>query len=138
MRFALADSSAWSRFYRDDVAADEPVVQAIGSQIRQRGVVTTGVVYLEILRGFTRPDSRVTVEEDFAAIPFIEPTRDDYRAAADLSVTCRRAGVQLETVDALIAQVCIANDLILLTADTDFTHAARHIPLNVWNPERPA
>jgi predicted nucleic acid-binding protein len=71
-------------------------------------------------------------ERDFASIRFIEPTPQDYVDAADLSVKCRRAGVQLETVDALIAQVCIANDLTLLTADADFVHAARHVPLNLW------
>ena len=65
---------------------------------------------------------------------FIEPTRDDYGAAADLSVTCRRAGVQLGSIDALIAQICIANDLTLLSADADFAHAAHHVALDVWNP----
>ena len=91
-------------------------------------------MYLELLRGFTRPKSRVVIEGDFAGLPFIDPDRGDYAAAADLAVTCRRAGVQLESVDALIAQVCIANGLRLLTADGDFANAAQHIPLDVWSP----
>jgi predicted nucleic acid-binding protein len=36
-------------------------------------------------------------------------------------------------VDALIAQLCIAHDLVLLTTDADFRHASRHIPLRVWS-----
>lgn len=87
-----------------------------------------------MLRGFTRPATRDQITAQFDDVPFIEATRHDYAGAAELSVICRRNGVQLETVDALIAQVCIANDLTLLTADGDFTQAASHVPLRVWNP----
>ncbi|MBS1848228.1 MAG: PIN domain-containing protein, partial [Actinobacteria bacterium] len=85
-------------------------------------------------RGFTRERTRDQIHHDFQAIPFVEPTRADYAGAADVSLVCRRAGVQLGAIDALIAQVCIANDLTLLTADRDFAHAARHVPIDVWNP----
>ncbi len=40
--------------------------------------------------------------------------------AAQLQVTLRRQGRQLETVDALIATVALSHDLILLTSDQDF------------------
>ncbi len=107
----------------------------MGKSLASRGVITTGVVYLELLRGFTRPATRDEITSQFNDVPFIEPNRTDYASAADLSVTCRSNGVQLETVDALIAQVCIANDVTLLTADGDFTNAAQHIDLNVWEPK---
>jgi predicted nucleic acid-binding protein len=45
---------------------------------------------------------------------------------------CRQAGVQIGTVDAVLAQLCIRHDLTLLTTDRDFTHAARHCRLRVW------
>jgi predicted nucleic acid-binding protein len=130
----LVDTSVWSLAYRKDTDLGAARVVALQEQLVRGKVVTTGVVYLEVLRGFTSPAGRITIERDFASIRFIEPTRQDYVDAADLSVKCRRAGVQLETVDALIAQVCIANDLTLLTADADFVHAARHVPLNLWTP----
>lgn len=126
------DCSIWSRFYRHDIPDTDPFVVGISGELANRAVVTTGIVYLELLRGFTRASTREEIHEQFDAVPFIEPTRDDYAAAADLSITCRRAGVQLQTVDALIAQLCIANDLQLLTADADFVHAAQHIPLRLW------
>ena len=130
----LADTSAWSRYYRNDVAEDDPVADAVEQQVDGRELVTTGVVYLELLRGFTRPPGRATIESDFASLRFIEPSRADYAGAADLSVSCRKSGVQLDTIDALIAQICISQNLQLLTADQDFVHAANHIPLNVWTP----
>lgn len=68
-------------------------------------------------------------------MPFIEPTRDDYAAAATLSNTCRRKGVQLATIDALIAQLFIRAELTVLTTDAHFSHASQHIPLRVWTPK---
>ncbi len=44
----------------------------------------------------------------------------DAEMAADLQITLRRRGIQLETVDALIAAVAIRYDLTLLTTDGDF------------------
>ena len=51
----------------------------------------------------------------------------------ELRSTCRRAGVQLGTVDAVIAQLCIRHGLTLLTMDLDFMHAAKHCDLQVWS-----
>lgn len=134
MNAVFADTNAWSRFYRSDIPDGDPVVDALRHGIHSRGVVTTGVIYLELLRGFTLESTRREIRHEFDAVPFLEPTSDDYAAAPNLSVTCRRHGVQLETIDALIAQVCITHDATLLTADDDFTYAAQHIPLDVWNP----
>jgi len=64
----------------------------------------------------------------------LEPTRQDYIAAAKLSNLCRRAGTQLATIDAIIAQLAIAHDATLLTTDRDFVLAAATIPLRVWTP----
>lgn len=135
MSLILADTSAWSRFYRRDIGPSDPIGSALELQLAESDILTTGIVYLELLRGFTQPVGRSAIEVDFSHLVFIEPNSVDYAAAADLSVTCRRGGVQLETIDSLIAQICIANDLTLLTADTDFVHAARHIPLDVWKPK---
>jgi hypothetical protein len=49
---------------------------------------------------------------------------------------CRRAGVQIGTIDALLGQLCIRHELTLLTTDADFTLAARHCPLRIWSPAR--
>jgi predicted nucleic acid-binding protein len=45
---------------------------------------------------------------------------------------CRRAGVQIGTIDALLAQLCVRHQLSSLTADKDFANAALHCPLKVW------
>lgn len=37
----------------------------------------------------------------------LQPSREDHASAAELRNACRRAGVQLGTIDAPIAQLCI-------------------------------
>jgi predicted nucleic acid-binding protein len=43
-----------------------------------------------------------------------------------------RASIQLGTVGALVAELCIRHDLLLLTTDGDFVSAAKHCDLKVW------
>ncbi len=40
--------------------------------------------------------------------------------------------MQIGTVDALIAQLCIRHDVTLLGTAQDFVHAAKHCKLKVW------
>jgi predicted nucleic acid-binding protein len=70
----------------------------------------------------------------FAALPLLVPDRQDYIDAAGIRNVCRRAGVQIGTIDALLGQLCIRHELTLLTTDADFKLAARHCPLRVWSP----
>jgi len=129
----LVDTSVWSLAYRRDTPPDVPEVAALrGALSGGDAVVTTGIILLELLRGFVPERAQQTIRNDLGVLEAVEPRWADYEAAAELSNTCRRHGVQLAAVDALIAQLAIAHDLTLLTTDRDFVHAARHIPLRVW------
>ena len=55
----------------------------------------------------------------------------DAITAADLQLDMRKKGIQLETVDALIATVALRYDLILLTSDKDF-HAIPKLRYENW------
>ena len=93
----------------------------------------TGLVLQELLQGFSGPRARDRVIERFSALPFLSPDRQDHIAAADLRNRCRRAGVQVGTIDAILAQLCLRYDLTLLTTDTDFQRIAAHAPLRLWS-----
>ena len=59
------------------------------------------------------------------------PAREEHFAAAGLNSACRRRGVRLAKIDAVIAQLRIALGLVLLTADADFGMPRKHVPLRV-------
>ena len=98
-------------------------------------MVTTGLVLQELLQGFSGAKASAQIIERFGALPLLQPDREDHIAAAKLRNTCRRAGVQVGTIDAVLAQLCIRHDLTLLSTDNDFKLAARHCALRVWAPK---
>lgn len=132
----LVDTSVWSLALRRDASASEPEVRQLkDALLGDDVVVTSGLILQELLQGFSGPKSRAQIIERLAALPLLQPDRDDHVAAADLRDTCRRAGVQVGTIDALLAQLCIRHDLMLLSTDNDFKFAALHCALRVWAPK---
>lgn len=131
----LVDTSVWSLAFRRDTDSNAPQVAALRTALGgTETVVTTGLVLQELLQGFGGPRAHRDIVARFAALALVVPDRDDHIGAAALRNRCRRAGVQIGTIDALLAQLCIRHELQLLTTDHDFTLAARHCPLRVWKP----
>ena len=129
----LVDTSVWSLAFRRGQPPTSPQVTELYDALAgEEIVVTTGIVLQELLQGFSGARARDDIIERFAALPLISPDRQDHIDAAMLRNACRRAGVQLGTVDALLTQLCIRHDLTLLSTDNDFIHAAAHCPLKVW------
>jgi predicted nucleic acid-binding protein len=134
----LVDTSVWSLALRRDAPADIPEVEALKvALLGGESIVTTGLVLQELLQGFSGPKAHEQIVERLAAMPLIAPDREDHIAAAALRNACRRNGVQIGTIDALLAQLCIRHDLVLLTTDQDFVHAAAHCTLSVWPHKLP-
>jgi predicted nucleic acid-binding protein len=130
----LVDTSVWSLALRRDVPTRTPEVDILAEQLESGGAVfTTGLVLQELLQGFSGPKARKAIIQRFTALPFLVPDRGDHVKAADLRNRCRRNGLQIGTIDALLAQLCIRHKLIVLTTDGDFRRVAKHSPLRVWN-----
>jgi predicted nucleic acid-binding protein len=128
----FVDTSVWSLALRRSAPADVPEVRRLIVALEAGDlVVSTGLVLQELLQGFSGPRDRRLVLERFSALPFLVPDRSDHVEAAELRNACRRAGVQVGTIDALLAQLCIRHDLPMLTADGDFRHVAAHCRLKL-------
>jgi predicted nucleic acid-binding protein len=129
----FVDTSVWSLAFRRDVAPGAPEVRALIHALESGvSIVTTGLILQELLQGFNGPRARKDIIERFAALPLLTPDRQDHIDAAELRNQCRRAGVQIGTIDALLAQLCIRHELTLLTSDKDFSRAAVHCSLRIW------
>lgn len=131
----LVDTSVWSLAFRRDAPVKSPAIEFLRTFIESDGsIVTTGLILQELLQGFSGPKQRRQIIERFAALPHLIPDRNDHIEAATLRNRCRRSGVQLGTIDALLAQLCIRYNTTLLSTDNDFLYASKHIPLSVWRP----
>ena len=129
----FVDTSVWSLALRRDSPAPGPQVRYL-EQALQAGeaIFTTGLVLQELLQGFTGPKARKAITDRFAALPLIVPDREDHISTAELRNACRRNGVQVGTIDALYAQLCIRHELLMLSTDIDFERIAGQAPLGLW------
>jgi predicted nucleic acid-binding protein len=129
----FVDTSVWSLAFRRDAptSVDErrELVRAIEAG---EELVTAGLVLQEILQGFSGPRDRTQILDRFAALPLLVPDRRDHVDAAELRNKCRRGGIQIGTIDALLAQLCLRHGLTMLTADGDFRNIAGHCALKLW------
>ena len=129
----FVDTSAWSLAFRRDQVSTAAEVRVLRDALEGGDtIVVTGLVLQELLQGFSGPKARKDIIDRFSALPLLAPDRLDHIDAAELRNRCRRAGLQIGTIDAVIAQLCIRHDLMLLTTDNDFVLATRHCALRVW------
>ncbi|MCW5635090.1 MAG: PIN domain-containing protein [Rubrivivax sp.] len=129
----LVDTSVWSlALRRDGPTGSKEVIVLREALSGADAVVTTGLVLQELVQGFSGARDRVAVIERFGALPLIQPDRQDHIAAAEVRNACRRNGVQVGTIDALLIQLCGRYELTLLSTDKDFADAAPYVPFKLW------
>jgi predicted nucleic acid-binding protein len=129
----LVDTSVWSLALRRDGTGESKEVIALREALDGAdSVVMTGLVLQELLQGFSGPKAKEAIIERCGALPLIQPDRQDHVAAAEVRNACRRGGVQLGTIDALLVQLCGRYEMTLLSSDKDFANAARHVPFRLW------
>lgn len=129
----LVDTSVWSLALRRDAVQTLPEVAALRDALLGADqVFTTGLVLQELLQGFAGPKARAQIVERFASLGFVQPDRQDHIEAAEVRNTCRRRGVQIATIDALLIQLCRRYDLVLLSTDQDFRATAKHVEFRLW------
>jgi predicted nucleic acid-binding protein len=132
----LVDTSVWSLALRRDTPPAVPEVRHLAASLAGGALVfTTGIILQELLQGFAGPRARDAILERFTSLPFLVPDRTDHVDAAELRNACRRSGIQLGTIDALLAALALRHDLTLLTTDGDFFRAAGARPLRVWSAQ---
>ena len=133
----LVDTCVWSLTLRRDNPRDVPAVDRLLAALGGgETVYSTGLILQELLQGFAGPKDRDQIVDRFSALPLVVPDRQDHIAAAELRNECRRAGVQVGTIDALVARLCLRHDLELLTTDLDFDRVAERVPLRIWRLRR--
>ena len=132
----LVDTSVWSLAFRRDSTMDVAEVRALQHALEGADqVFTTGLVLQELLQGFAGPKARVQLVERFSALAFLQPDRDDHIKAAEVRNACRRKDVQIGTIDAMLIQLGVKHDLVLLASDNDFRSAAKHVKFRLWSAQ---
>jgi predicted nucleic acid-binding protein len=84
-------------------------------------------IYQELLQGSRTIEEFQKLKEYLESIPFyyLHYGKESFEKAAFMNFTCRRAGITIRsTVDLLIAETAIENNLYVLHNDKDFINVA--------------
>lgn len=125
----LVDTSVWIDLVRQ---RKSPAVEKLYELLPDPNTLgMTELIYQEVLQGALHEQDFQALSEYSNEQPFFHPRQAgvSYREAARIYFSCRRKGITIRsTIDSLIAQIAIENDLILLHNDKDFTHMATVVP----------
>ncbi|MDI6815832.1 MAG: PIN domain-containing protein [Actinomycetota bacterium] len=128
----LVDTSVWSLALRRKKEPNSRAAALLKEYIEDgEYICIIGIILQEVLSGVTSGKLFNQLENHLAAFPLVAIEREDYVSAAQLRNDCKKKGVQVGTIDALIAAVCIKHGLLLLSVDKDFQLIANASGLNL-------
>ncbi len=128
----IVDTSVWSLAFRRDSTAVQTEVDLLKQLIDDdTAIFLLGIIATELLQGIRRKEIFEVIRDQLLTYPLIEPEYQDYIFAAELVNQCLPRGIQIKTIDALIASVTMRREYSLLTTDKDFSYIAKHFPLKL-------
>lgn len=127
----LIDSSAWIHFFRGSSAVFMEIVQRL---VLDELALTCGPVLTEVIRGATSKREEKYLREKLSPLECFYPDQGDFLEAASLGVSLGRKGYAVNTLDLLIAQVCLREKVPVLHDDSDYEFIARHSSLKTLRP----
>ncbi len=92
-------------------------------------------IYQEVLQGIKSERDFVSTKEylDTQTFYSLQDPKESYAAAAKIYFQCRKKGITLSsTIDCLILQTAIENDLYLLHRDRDFDNARKVVAFRIY------
>ena len=124
----LVDTSVWIDFFRNkETSLRNKVIQIL----RAGNAYYTGIIALELYRGSKTKKEISVLDNLFLSIEKITESDETHKEAGLMGFELSKKGITIGTVDLLIAQLCLENDLTLFTLDQHFKNIASHYPLNL-------
>lgn len=132
MMKVLVDTSIWSLALRHNATSFH--IEKLTRLIMESMVVIIGPIRQELLSGISNKSDFDNLRLKLQNYTDILISTNDYETAAEYFNICRQHGVQGSHIDFLICAVAANNDLYIYSADQDFIHFARHLPIRLYEP----
>ena len=119
MKPSMLDTDILSEFLRGNLK----VIEKVDEHLKEYGFISLSIItYYEILNGLLYKDARKQLSkfEDFVELnKVILLTKRMAKIAANIQADLRKKGTEIGHTDTLIAGIAIANELQLITNNTD-------------------
>lgn len=126
----LVDTSVWIDFFAARNTAQVAVLESLIDQ--REDLCLCGVILTEILQGIRDDNQHEQTESILSNLIYLPMVRSTFLFAADIYRTLRSRGITIRnSVDCMIAAVCIEHKAHLLHNDRDFDRIADVFDLHV-------
>ena len=133
----LVDTSIWSLALRRQSQKGRPEKSTGSLQklIEEGRAFLIGPIRQEILSGVSTEIQFLKLKNHLKAFPNIEITDSDYEKAAQYFNICQSKGIQGSHTGFLICAIANTQKMKIFTADKDFTHYSKHLPIKLYEIE---
>lgn len=132
MKLSLLDTDILSEFLR----GNSKVAAKVDEHLEEYGLVNLSIItYYEILNGLLYKDAKKQLKKftDFVELNKVIPmTMRTAKIAAEIFADLRKKGREIGHTDTLIAGIAIANDLQLITNNTDQFKRIKGLEIENW------
>lgn len=127
----LIDTSAFIEFLNKTGSPFDREIESLISN--NEDIAIADIVLTEVLQGIKDDKEYTEVKKSLLSFPVYSLKNvDSYIAVAELYRKCRKKGLTIRnTIDLLIAQIALENDLILLHNDRDFNTLSKVCHLKI-------
>lgn len=112
----MVDTSVWLAAFRGKFSE---ITERARQLLQDDLALTCGPVLFEIRRGLRAQEYKKTMDL-MEALIFLPLADQDWEFAGNLDASLRARGITIPPMDALIAQVCLSNDVPIFTLDKHF------------------
>ena len=132
MKPALLDTDILSEFLR----GNSKVTSKVTEHLEEYGLINFSIItYYEILNGLLYKDAKKQLKKftEFVELNKVLPmTMRTAKIAAEIYADLRKKGREIGHTDTLIAGIAIANDLQLITNNTDHFKRVKGLEIDNW------
>ena len=132
MKPSMLDTDILSEFLR----GNSKVIAKVDEHLKEFGFISLSIItYYEILNGLLYKDARkqLTRFEDFVELNKVIPlTLRTAKIAATIQADLRKKGTEIGHTDTLIAGIAIANEMQLITNNTDHFKRIKGLEIANW------
>ena len=115
--FVMIDSSCWIKFFRN---SDKQISDLVQELIESDHAAISGMIELELFQGIKSEKQSFEIKELFSVLKYFDSNREVYINAGIKIREFRKKGISIAPSDAIIAEICLSNNIRLLTTDSDF------------------
>lgn len=122
----LIDTTAWVLFFRGDKSVEDKIKSLV---LEDRALITE-IIILETLRGARTQNEYDVLYHDLKSLPMLTAEEEVWEKSYKIGFSLKRAGMNIPSVDILIASIAVHHSVPLLHRDRHFPMIASLIKIN--------